>query len=225
MSAVRARATRTAALALLSAATLLLASPAAAQRRWELAGEAQAGSMEHRVDAGYGVAASKGMVVGATGSVLLARTVALEAHALGGTLAADAVARDDRTVGEIGTRASVVVLPWLLLHADATVRSYDLTPVRQRWTTFGTGGEARLELLGDMVRGVVGLTLLPRVAVSGMPGPDFGIATTAGVRLRRGRLDAGVRYDVERYDFPADPSQVQRREQLSSLVLSLGGRW
>jgi hypothetical protein len=219
---------RAAALAL--AAGLAWAAPARAQwysgLRFE--GAAVIGRAEHRVDAGYGVATSAGTTLGLSGTVrrdFRGTVLEAELRALGGRLSADSVARDDRTMGELGLRVSMLPLPWLAVHGVAGVRTYDLAPAVQRWTTLGAGAEARLAFTEAGLEGVVRATLLPHVAASGMASPDLGVASAAGLRMTRGRFVAGVSYELERYAFPADAALRKRREQLSGLAFSLGGHW
>jgi hypothetical protein len=209
------------ALALLAASAML--SPLRAQLRIE--GAALVGRTEHRVDAGFGVASSAGTSLGAMGRVQFRGPFELEARALGGTLSADTLARDDRSYGEIGTRGSVLALPWLALQGSATIRTYDLRTARQRWTQLGAGAEGRFAFAGGAVRSHVRATLLPHVTVSGLPAPDFGLAGATGVQLAYGRLVGALEYEVERYVFPADAAGGKRREQLAGLMLRLGANW
>ena len=203
----------------------LAAGAAPLHAQWRVEGSAVVGRMEHRVDAGYGVASSTGTTFGAAALVRYGSTLELEAQGIGGTLVADSVARDDRSLGEIDARVSVLPLPWLAVHAAGTLRSYDLLPARQRWTEVGAGAELRMDFASGQVRGIVRSTLLPHVAVSGLPGPDFGIASAAGVRAERGRLSGAVEYTLERYVFGGEPAVAGRHEQLAGLSLRLGARW
>ncbi|MFL5580460.1 MAG: hypothetical protein ACJ8AO_08805 [Gemmatimonadaceae bacterium] len=210
---------------LAGALALGLAWAAPARAQWRVEGAALVGRAEHRVDAGYGVASSVGTTLGLRATVRRDELIEAELKALGGRLAADSVARDDRTMGELGLRVSVLPLPWLAVHGVAEVRAYDLVPALQRWTTLGAGAELRLAFADGALRSVVGVTLLPHVAASGVAAPDMGVASAVGLRMTRGRLVAGLSYDVERYAFAADPRLGRRREQISGLSLSLGGAW
>lgn len=203
----------------------LALSAAPLQAQWSLEGSALVARLEHRVDAGYGVAASTGTTFGAAALVRYGGTVELEGHGMGGTLVADPVARDDRTLGELGARVGVLPLPWLAVQAVGTVRSYDLAPARQRWTEVGAGTELRLDFAGTGIRGIIRTTILPHVAVSGMPGPDFGFASAAGFRVVHGRLVGTAEYSLERYAFPTTPDAADRHEQLSGLTLTFGAHW
>ena len=210
---------------LLAVAMLLAFGAASASAQWQLDGAALVGRSEHRVDAGFGVGASTGTTLGAEARVRMGSTLEFDARALGGTLTADSLARDDRSFGELGVRASVLPMHWLALQASATIRTYDLAPARQRWTQLGAGAELRMDFAGGNVRSLVRATLLPHVAVSGLSAPDFGIAGAAGLNASYGRLVGGVEYSVERYAFPPDALNVQRREQLAGLLVRLGAHW
>jgi hypothetical protein len=215
------RARRPAVVALAALALLLLAAPARAQWRYE--GDVLVGRAEHRVDAGFGVATSTGTTLGLRALVRRGALLEAEVRASGGRLAADSVARDDRRMGELGLRVSVLPLPWLAVQGVATLRSYDLAPAVQRWTSLGAGAELRLAFAGEELEGIVRATLLPQVAASGVPSPDLGVASAAGLRARFGRVAAGLEYSLERYAFPDDATLGRRREQLSGLTLSVGG--
>lgn len=199
------------------------AHPAAAQLNGNAA--VLVGRTEHRVDAGYGVAASVGTTIG-----LAARTsgwtlVEIDAHALGGRLQGDTVARSDRRMGEVGLRVSMLPLPWLAVGAVAIARGYETPAATQRWTMLGGAAELHLDFAGGDIRSIIGAALLPSVRVSGQDDPDLAVTTNAGLRFVRGRILAGLQYSMERYVFPGDPVTGERREQLSGLAVSLGGRW
>lgn len=206
----------------LGIALLLLASPARAQ--WRIEGGALVGRAEHRVDAGFGVATSSGTMLGVR-AVVGRGMIEAEVRALGGRLGADSVARDDRRMGEVTARVSVLPIPWLALHGAATLRSFDLAPAVQRWTALGAGAELRLAFAGEGLEGLVRATLLPHVAASGVSSPDLGIASAAGLRMTRGRIVAGLEYALERYAFPDDATTGRRREQLSGVTLMAGAVW
>ena len=190
---------------------------------WEA--RATVGRLEHRVDAGFGVGTSSGTVLGVAARVRRWQPVELEAHAWGGQLDADDVARDDRKVGEIGVQAGVPVMPWLAMVASATVRGVDAAPAVQRWTQLGAGAELRFGFAHGMLHSVVHASLLPRVAVSGGVDPDMGLRSGASLRLEHRRLQASLAYAVERYTFPTETGAQSRREQLSGLQLGVGVRW
>ena len=127
---------RAAAIACALASALVLPAGAGAQEAGVTAGRtwdasATVGRVEHRVDAGFGVGASSGTVLGVAARVRRWPVLELDAHAWGGQLRADDIARDDRKVGEIGVQASMPAMPWLALVASATLRGVDAAPAVQ----------------------------------------------------------------------------------------------
>lgn len=204
---------------------LLAAAPSAGGAQLAVAGGMLAGHLEHRVDAGYGVASSSGPVAGIEVRAIGWRVVELEGHAAGGRLGADAVGAGQRRMGEVAARARVVPFEWLALGAAATVRGYEGAVATQRWTLLGADAELRSLWGGGAVRSVVGATLLPHVRVSGQQHPDFGLGVRTGLEVRRGRVLAGLDYRLERYVFPAPAAGAARREQLAGFLVRLGGHW
>jgi len=200
---------------------LLGAVPAHAQLGVQAAGVAA--MAEHRVNAGRGVEQSSGTLLGAEGMLFIGTRMEFFVHAAGGKLTADSAFADDRDVGEAEVRASVLTVPWLALHAGFSVRSFGAALARQRWTALRFGGEARLAFVGGVVTGVLRGEILPGVTVSGLERPSRAYAAGAGLEYRAGVLTAGLRYDLERYDFPL-VAGVERREQLSSLKAHVGLR-
>lgn len=205
-------------------ASVSFASPAAAQLA-AAQGSVVVGRMEHRVDAGYGVAASTGTVLGAGIRVRAWQLIELDASALGGGLQGDTVARGDRRMGEATVRLNMLPLPWLAVGAVGALRGYDTPAATQRWTMLGAGAELRLDFAGGGIRTVVGTSLFPSVSVSGQASPDLGVSTLAGLQLTRGRLLASMDYRLDRFVFPSDAVAGTRHEQLSGLLVRLGGRW
>lgn len=204
------------------AAAAVSGSPLRAQASRE--GTVIVGRMDHRVNAGYGVAGSTGTVLGVGGRVRGWQVVELEAHALGGRLQGDTVARADRRMGELGMRLNVLPLPWLAIGAAGTLRGYDAPLATQRWTLLGAAAELRMSFAGGDVSSVIGTTLYPSVRISGQEDAHLGISTAAGLQLARGRLVTAVEYRLERYVFPLDASGSKRHEQLAGLVIRFGGR-
>jgi hypothetical protein len=182
---------------------------------------------EHRVDAGSGVERASGMLIGGEGTLFLGARTEIFVHAAGGKLTASSANADDRDLGEVEVRAAVVPVPWLAFHAGLSSREYSTALVRQRWTALRFGGEARLAFVGSNVTGMLRAEVLPSVSVSGQENPSRAFAAAAGLEWRAGLLAVGLRYELERYDFPA-VAGVARREQLSMLTahvgLRLGGR-
>ena len=187
----------------------------------------QAGALvamsEHRVSAGSGVEQSSGTLVGGDGRLLVGSHFELFLHAAGGKLSADSASADDEDLGEALARVSVITVPWLALDAGVSSRSFSTTVVRQRWTALRLGGELRLAFVGGGVTGVLRGEVLPSVTVSGLAKPSRAYAAGAGFEYQIGLFTLGLRYELERYDFPV-ASGVARREQLSSLTAQAGLR-
>ena len=223
MSAFRARSA--AGIAIAAVALAFPHAVGAQQARTPFDARLTVGRVEHRVDAGFGVGTSKGTVIGVAAHLARWSVVELDAHAWGGKLDADDVARDDRTVGEVGLQASVPAMPWLALVGSATLRGVDATPAVQRWTQLGAGAELHFGFADGLLQSVVHATLLPRVSVSGGASPDMGFGSGAGLRLEHRWLRATLEYSVERYGFPSQAEVPTRREQLSGLQLGIGARW
>jgi hypothetical protein len=212
----------------LALALVLLGAPAAnARAQLAARGTGLVAVAEHRVDAGRGVEEASGMLLGAEGTLFLGARTELFVHAAGGKLTATTANADDRDLDELEARAAVVPVPWLVLHAGVSTRTYSTTLVRQRWTALRFGGEARLAFVGAGVTGMLRAEVLPSVSVSGQNDPSRAFAAAAGLEWRAGVLALGLRYELERYDFPT-VAGVDRREQLSMLTahagLRLGGR-
>jgi hypothetical protein len=206
-------------------AALLGLIPCSLAAQVAVAGSVVAGHVEHRVDAGYGIASSSGTVAGVSARVTGWRLVELEGHAMGGRLRADTVGVGQRRLGEVAGHARVVPFEWLALGATAALRGYDGAIATQRWTLLGADAELRSRWGGRGVRSVVGATLLPHVRVSGQQHPDFGYGMRTGLEVERGRVIAGLDYRMERYVFPAATAGATRREQVAGLLLRVGGRW
>jgi hypothetical protein len=182
---------------------------------------------EHRVDAGRGVEQATGMVFGAEGTLFLGSRTEVFVHAASGNLTADTPNADSRDLAEVEVRAALLPVSWLALHAGFSAREFSSVLVRQRWTALRFGGEARLAFVGAAVTGTLRAEVMPSVSVSGLDDPSRAFAVGAGLEWRVGVLALGLRYALERYDFPT-VAGVDRREQLSMLTaragLAIGGR-
>jgi len=213
----------------LSAVALGLLGGAAAPLSAQLAasGSGLMAVAEHRVDAGRGVEQATGMLFGGEGTLFIGARTEFFLHAASGNLTASTPNADNRDLAEVELRAAVVPVPWLALHAGFSAREYSSALVRQRWTALRVGGEARLAFVGAGVTGTLRAVVMPSVSVSGLEDPSRAFAVGAGLEWRAGVLALGLRYDLERYDFPT-AAGVDRREQLSMLTaragLRLGGR-
>ncbi len=200
---------------------MLAAEPAEAQTR--ISGSILGGVMEHRVDAGYGVAQARGPVEGGEIAVQRGARFALVVRGQVGTLTASGPGATDRDVAEVGVAASVVTVSWLALQGGVTRRSYSTVLARQRWTTVHVGAEARLPFGGSAVSGIVRGALLPVVSVNGLEGPDVAFTAAAGMEYGWERLVLGAFYSLERYDFPMQGA-ARRLEQLTAFTLRVGLR-
>ncbi len=176
---------------------------------------------EHRVDAGFGVEQASGMLLGGEGRLLIGREVEVFGHAAAGRLTAATAGADSRSVSEAEVRASVITVPWLALHAGLSFRSYSTVLARQHWTALRFGGEARFAFVGGAVTSVLRGEILPVVTVSGLEKPSQAFAAGAGFDWKVGAVILGLRYALERYDFPMTAG-VERREQVSTLTASAG---
>ena len=194
-------------------------APAGASAQRIVSGTALVSLVEHRVDIGYGVEESSGLLAGAEGALHLGRRLVLGMRAAWGSLTTEATGAQNRDLGELGIQASVDPAPWLALRSAATWRTYTTPVARQRWTLVEIGAEARLDFASGPVRGVLRGGLLPVVSVKGLPGPDVALTAAAGIEYRSRSLTSGLFYGLERYDFPdMGPGGPQRLEQVSSLT-------
>jgi len=178
---------------------------------------------EHRVGAGNGVEQSSGTLIGGEGRLLVGPHFELFLHAAGGKLSADSASADDEDLGEVLARVSVITVPWLALDAGVSSRSLTTTVARQRWSALRLGGELRLAFVGGGVTGVLRGEVLPSVTVSGLAKPSRAYAAGAGFEYQIGLFTLGLRYELERYDFPV-AAGVARREQLSTITAQAGLR-
>ncbi len=179
--------------------------------------------VEHRVDAGYGVERSSGVVAGAAVGLDVGHRFDLDVTARGGSLRARTAAAFDRDLGEVSAAASARVLSWLGLRAAAARRAYSTDIGGQRWTILSLGAELRLAVAGPAAAGVIRAAWLPVVDVNGLEGPHLAVATAAGVEYRRGPVSGVLLYELERCDFPPQ-MMVRRREQVSALTLRVALR-
>lgn len=207
-------------LALLGACALtLLGRDAAAQRSFEIS--THAASVEHRVNAGEGVEEAAGLAYGGGVQLTTEDWIELSLRGRGGRLPARTANAEARSFGELAVGGALLPLPWLAFQLGATMRGYSTPLARQRWTSLSAGMEARVHLFDQSVRGTARLGLLPAVRVSGLESPDMALSTGAGLEYRRGRLIAGLSFDLERYDFQPVAS-VRRQEQLATLSFHVG---
>ena len=195
------------------------ATPASAQ--WTVRGTGLFSVMKHRVDAGYGVEPSSGVVVGSEVTVGTGDRFTVQLLMQTGSLRAQAPGAITRDVAEIAARLDAVALPWLMVQAGAGRRTYSTLLARQTWTMIDVGGEARVVFSESGVTGTVRAAILPSVGVSGLDSPDLAFTGAAGMEYRSGHAIFALLYSLERYRFPAS-AMAQRREQTAALTLKAG---
>jgi len=192
-----------------------------ATAQWTVRGSGIAAVMQHRVDAGYGIEPSNGVVAGGEVSLGAGNRVAIRLQTQSGTLHADAPGAIDRDLAEVGGEVEVVTLHWLAVQAGIRQRTYSTILARQRWTMVNVGAEARLPFSETGVNGIVRGAIMPSVSVNGLGAPNLAFAVASGMDYRTGRASVAVLYSLERYRFPAR-AMVERREQISALLLRAG---
>lgn len=205
---------------LLLALTTTGAPPATAQ--WTVQGSGVVSGLRHRVDAGYGVEPSSGVLAGAEVAVGAGDRLTVRLLAQAGSLHADAPGAIDRDVADIGARVDVVALHWLTLEAGVRRRTYSTVLARQPWTTLALGAEAHVPFTETGLTGIVRGAILPGVWVNGLAQPDLAIALASGMEYRRRRVSVSLLYGLERYRFAAAGTAAERREQLGGLTLAVG---
>ncbi len=176
---------------------------------------------DHRVDIGTGTEKTSGLVFGAEFNLPLARQLSVGGQVLAGELSAGATGIEDRTLTDLGLKLSYGALPWGSLELGTGIRNYTTTFSTQRWASISTGGRAHLTALNGLVLGHVSFAFLPLVSVSGIQSPSLGLQAGAGLDFREGRFTAGLRYELERFNFPARVG-IQRIEQFAILRFRVG---
>jgi hypothetical protein len=189
--------------------------------QWTVRGSGVVSDLRHRVDAGFGVEPSSGVLVGVEAAVSVGDRLTLRLLTQAGSFHADASGAIDRDVAEVGVQAEVLTFPWLTAQAGLRRRTYSTNLARQPWTTIHVGAEARVPFTETGVSGIVRAALLPGVWVRGLRQPDLAFAVASGMEYRRRRASLAVLYSLERYRFPA-VGGAQRREQVVGLTLAAG---
>jgi hypothetical protein len=199
------------------------ARPARAQ--WTVRGTAILSVMRHRVDAGYGVEPTSGVLGGAEVAVGLGDRLTVRLLTETGSLHADAPGAIDRDVAAAGVQVDVAALRWLTFEVGARRRTYSTVLARQPWTTLALGAAAHVPFSETGLTGILRGAILPGVWVNGLGQPDLAFAVASGMEYRRGRASVSVLYSLERYRFAptaAGGATAERREQLAGLILSVG---
>lgn len=174
------------------------------------------GIVEHRVSIGDGAEQATGVVAGLAVNGRVRPWLDLRLAASGGRLQADWEPSEDRTLGQIDVTADAFPLPWLGLVTSVVVRGYEGALARQRWTMLSVGPEGRMALYGSSVHGTARVGFAPLVSVSKTTGPERALLGSVSLSYERRRLEVGLEYAIERYDFPATAGE-RRLEQLSGL--------
>ena len=128
------------------------------------------------------------------------------------------------TIAEAAGDLTFFLTPWLGLGGGYAVRAEKTEIATQRWKIPRASITARTSFVGDFISTTTSLSVLPGASFSGMPKdqqPDIGMAGEAGLELRRGSLDAGLTYYVEKLPFPELLGR-SRVDQFSSLRLRVG---
>jgi hypothetical protein len=220
MSRPRARRSSTGGHLVVAALMVLAAAPAAAQRP-PLTASLTGSIVEHRVSIGDGAEQATGVVAGLAITGRVRPWLELRVGASGGRLQADWPPSEDRTLGQLDVAADAFPLPWLGLVTTAVLRSYQGDLARQRWTMLSVGPEGRVALYGSSVQGTARVAFAPLVSVSKTDGPERALLGSVALSYERTRLEVGLEYSIERYDF-AGAAGSRRLEQLSGLGVRVG---
>ncbi|HWC74401.1 MAG TPA: hypothetical protein VG454_10740 [Gemmatimonadales bacterium] len=206
-------------------AFIWLAVPALLQGQLGVQGSFYVGQADHRVrDAGVLVPASGAVFGGAlTANVGPRFTIAAEGMS-GHFTAASGASLDDHDIAQLQLIGGMKVRPWLTVQAGPLWRNVSNDLARQHWTALRVGGEARVPIGFESVRGVLRGYWMPLVSVSGLSRPDVALAASAGVEWRGRRIGLGTRYVLERYDFPVTAGN-SRSEEFAALQAWVSASW
>ena len=201
-----------------AAATILGGRAAGAQ---EVRAEIIGALVEHRLENAGDLQREFGSAFGVGLSYPVMPWIELRGELLGGALAAQTDATDDRRFGELDLSALISPFPWIGFEIGGGSRTFTGPLGRQRWVTMRAGAELRMSFIDGRVLGTIGGALIPVAAVSGVESPSVAATGHSGILLRHRNLTARVAYRLERYDFPME-SSTRRLEQLSSLSAHIG---
>lgn len=196
---------------------------AGATRRSTLQVSAIGSVAEHRVNLTGDTADleyQSGLMIGGAVDYVTPGWLSVHAQMTSGKLTAQDTLAKDQTVTDGSLDVGVAAFPWLTFTGGFGGRAYrDVTLLR--WIFVRAGGEARFNLGGGPVSGLLRLTLLPIISAGeGKSAPNFGMISAVGLEYEGGRLSGGVQYVVERYGFSGTASA--RLEQFSALQFRLG---
>jgi len=193
---------------------MVITTVAAGQR---FSAAAAVSSVEHRVDAGFGVEISRGPLIHAGIHAVISGRWAAGLEGMAGALSAEGAA-SDRDVSELRGTLGFRATSWLRLEAGYGTRMYSASIANQRWNAASLAAEGSLTFANARLAGTGRVAWLPIVTVTDLESPDLAFAVAAGVEYRPGAAAFSLSYWLERYDFPA-AAGVLRSEQLSGLML------
>jgi hypothetical protein len=141
-----------------------------------------------------------------------------------GELSAEGIIGEPLTITEATGDVTFFITPWLGLGGGFARKSESTKIAMQRWDIPRASITALASFVGDFISTTTTFSVLPAANFTGMPEdhqPDIGLAGEAGLELRRGSLDAGLTYYVERLPFPELQGRT-RVDQFSSLRFRVG---
>ena len=186
-----------------------------------------AASAQRRIDQGLGIdtlpEVSTGPVFGVEIEATPIRRLRFNLLTSAGKLTGKPPNGETGSVSEFRLDAGASLFPWLWVQLGAGRRA--IKPTGQRlghWDMLRVGSEARFGLGRGSMQGLVRMTWLPYVTVSGAANrPNLGLVSEAGVDYRTGLVTFGLRYALERLDFPPSGAN-RRREQFAMLRIRAG---
>ena len=118
------------------------------------------------------------------------------------------------------------ITPWLGLGGGYAIKAERTEIATQRWNIPHASVTARTNFVGEFISTTTTFSVLPGARLTTgttatVQKADLGLAGEAGVEIRRGSLDAGLVYYVERLPFPELLGR-SRVDQFSSLRLRVG---
>ena len=180
--------------------------------------------VERRVDDGLGVD-STGRSTGKMGGAELEFTPLhwLRFHVIGsaGTIKRKNATGETGTVAEGQLDVGLALFSGLWIQVGGARRAATLSNVLGQWNSLRIGAESRFGLGKGSMQGVIRFTYFPYVTTPETVRPNVGLSSEAGVDFRRGAINGGLHYALERLDYPATPNG-RRREQFGTLRLRLG---
>lgn len=209
----------TRALVLAGWAALIATHGAAAQR---LGADAAVHAADHRVDAGFGLEETGGVLFSGALRVMVVKRVNVRVEVMNGSLTTDNTAGVDRDLSALRGTVGFQVTDWLALEAGAGTRVYTAAIASQRWTTTLLGAELQVPFAHKLFEATALFAFLPTVSVTDIPETNAGILASVGVGAQVGQFGLAVAYWLERYEFPP-ANGIVRNERLSALMLQ--GSW